>query len=85
MLNGSIPFTYSSGSGLCWFIQTKEGVAQGFAMEVGEGIISGLTSMVAGCHAVPRMFLLLLIMSGLDIPSECKCKHARRPLPLANV
>lgn len=43
-------------------------VTQGFAMEVGEGIVSGLTSMFAGCHSAPRMFLLVLIKSGPDIP-----------------
>ena len=60
-------------------------VTQGFAVEVGEGIISGLTFMFAGCHSVPRMFLLLLIKSGPDTLFECKCKHACRPLPLVKV
>ena len=60
-------------------------VTPGLAMEVGEGIVSGLTSMFAGCHSAPRMFLLVLIKSGPDIPFECKCKHACRPLPLAEV
>lgn len=54
-------------------------VTQGFAMEVGEGIVSGLTSIFAGCHSAPRMFLLVLcIKSGPDIPLV-KCKHACRP------
>ena len=71
--------------GCVGLFKQRKVVTQGFAMEVGEGLISGLTSMVAGCHSVPRMFLLLLITSGPDIPFECKCKHTRRPLLLAKV
>lgn len=43
-------------------------VTQGFAMEVGEGIRFWSHFHVRYCHSAPRIFPLVLIKSGPDIP-----------------